>query len=96
MYKSHKAEISKADMDRVIEEYKASTDDSLVKFVQRILGGDIKNPTTKNYGLGRVTDKTTEDIKQITGIDVTGFSHNIKGNYIEHINIRHGACGHYG
>jgi hypothetical protein len=93
MCKPQRAETPQTEMDRVVEEYKASTDEGLVNFVQRILDGCIENPTMKNYWLGWVTDKTTEDIKQITGIDVTGFSHNIKGNYVEHIGIRHGAHG---
>jgi len=80
-------------MDRVIEEYKASTDEGLVNFAQNIIDGNLQNPSAQKYFIGKVADRAVTDIKRITGVNATDFSHKIKGNHVEHIDYRDGENG---
>jgi len=94
MYKSHKADM---DMDRVIEEYKAATDEGLVSFAQVVrdeAGARIDKPDNKRYyALGMVSERAADDIEGLTGIDAGGYKRSIKGSSIGHIERRHGPNG---
>ena len=46
-----------------------------------------------NYALSPVSERAVYDIKNATGIDVSGYQNNIKGNAIEHILKSHGEAG---
>jgi len=79
--------------DKTIREYNDSTDENLVNFAQNIKSGILGNPSNQNYAIGQVSDRAVADIADLTGIDVSGFKHNISGNVIEHIENRHGENG---
>ena len=74
-----------------IEEYKQAVDPGMIGFISLAR----ENPTSRrnNYSLGTVTSKQAQRIREITGIDVTGFSHNMSSNTIRHIDRRHGISG---
>ena len=82
-------------MEKTVKEYQESTDKGLVNFVQDIKSGALGNPSAQNYSFGRVSDRAAIDIGNLTGTDVTGYTHNIKGNAVEHIENRHGKSGEH-
>jgi len=64
--------------------------DKIVAFAQAV----AKQPNVNaNLELGKVNDRAITDIKNLLGIDVNGFVHNITNRAINHINRRHGATG---
>lgn len=82
------------EMQRTIQEYQASTDPGLVAFAEIIRRLPDKNSSNRmNYALSPVSERAVYDIKNATGIDVSGYQNNIKGNAIEHIVKRHGEAG---
>lgn len=77
-----------------IQEYTRSTDSRIVSFIKRI--GQMMNSDRKNrqyQKLDAVTPRQTEDLYRITGVDTTGYTHEIKGSAITHIQKRHGENG---
>jgi len=82
-------------MEELIKEYINSTDENLVDFVQKIKTGALKSSSALSYSIGLVSNRATRDVGRLTGIDVTGYKHNIKGNTIEHIENRHGKNGEH-
>ena len=77
-----------------IQEYTRSTDSRIVSFIKRI--GKMMNSDRKNrqyQKLDAVTTRQTEDLYRITGVDTTGYTHEIKGSAIAHIQKRHGENG---
>ena len=78
---------------RIIEDYRASTDTDLVDFVQEVLAapGDEANGDT--FGLNPVSDRAVQDIKRITGVNTTGYSTAIQGSMVKHIYHDHGPNG---
>lgn len=90
MYKSHKT-----DMDRVIEEYKASTDEGLVNFAQSVRDGVPDLGNKRYYVVGGVSERAVEDVNNLTGIDIKGYRHIIKGSSVVHIEDRHGVHGEH-
>ena len=82
-----------SDFEKVIEECKNSIDENLVDFARDIINGIISNPNSYNYSLGDVSSRAVTDVSELTGINIAGFKHNIKGNYIKHIDNRHGKSG---
>jgi len=87
--------MSQADMDRIIEEYRAATDEGLVNFAQSIRSGNTKNAAARNFSIGSVSDHAATDIAALIGIDVTGYRHTLKGVEIIHIEKRHGENGEH-
>ncbi|MDR2693956.1 MAG: hypothetical protein LBB74_07050 [Chitinispirillales bacterium] len=81
------------DMDNTVREYHESTDENLVAFAQSVRDGDFKQPNTRSYSLGTVTERAAADINSLVGVDVTGYKHKIKGGAIQHIENRHGVNG---
>jgi hypothetical protein len=93
MNKPHRTETSQADMDRVIEEYMASTDEGLVNFAQSVRDG-VPDPNNQLYlVIGEVSERVVEDISSLIGIDVGGYRHILKGSSVVHIEERHGPKG---
>jgi hypothetical protein len=84
-----------ADWDRVVQEYQNSTDEHLVHFALNVKDGVFTDPSRQNYSLGKASEREVADVGNLTGIDVNGFYHNIKGNSVEHIDNRHGANGEH-
>jgi hypothetical protein len=74
-------------------EHRNFIDESLVDFVQNVRNRFFKNPNNRNYSFGLVSERASKDINNLTGVDVTGYKHNLKGNAVEHIENRHGING---
>jgi len=73
-----------------IRQYLRAVDNKIKSFVQRVKGGDLSFHREK---ISDVTDRMATDIKNILGIDVTGYTNNINTNGIKHTLIRHGESG---
>ena len=73
--------------------YQESTDEGLVNFVQDVKGGAFRNPAQRSYAIGPLTGRAVADIYRLTGVNAVGFTHNIKGDAIQHIEKRHGENG---
>lgn len=71
-------------------EYENSTDQDLLDFIYQQL--ESPNPKAK-FTISEVNKKQIEDIKNLLGIDVTGFKNVIDHNAIMHIKNRHGLNG---
>jgi len=66
----------------------------LLNFIEQIKNLQDSNIASKlNYQLHIVTNREEIDIMTLTGIDVKGYTHNLSGGSVNHINIRHGANG---
>jgi len=82
-------------MEKTVKEYQESTDENLVVFAQEIKNKALENPSKQEYPLGPVADSAVEDIGKLVGVDVSGYTHNIRGNTITHIENRHGENGEH-
>lgn len=71
-------------------EYENSTDQDLLDFIYQQL--ESPNPKAR-FTISEVNKKQIEDIKNLLGIDVTGFKNVIDHNAIMHIKNRHGING---
>ena len=79
---------------RQIEEYKSATDNELIAFVQKVRSLQNNSYRTKiSYDLGAVNERQAQDLRDLTGIDTTGYTNDITGNAISHIDNRHGVNG---
>lgn len=79
---------------RIIEEYKNSTDSSLMTFIQKVR--TLKNEKYRSkvtFDLGAVTPKQVQDVQALTGVDVSSYSNSITGGAVDHIDARHGVNG---
>ena len=81
---------TKAEQQR-IEEYKNAVDPDLMEFIQN--AREHPNARWMNYTLGEVSSETASQVKALTGVDVTGYTHNIQPDTIQHIDKRHGMNG---
>ena len=74
-----------------IDAYQNSVDDNLVEYIQTVK----ENPGQKmpRYPLKDVDARAAEDIKRLTGIDVSGNKTQIEARAVEHILKRHGENG---
>lgn len=71
-------------------EYENSTDQDLLDFIYQQL--ESPNPKAR-FTISEANKKQIEDIKNLLGIDVTGFKNVIDHNAIMHIKNRHGING---
>ena len=71
-------------------EYENSTNQDLLNFIYQQL--ESPNPKAR-FTISEVNKKQIEDIKNLLGIDVTGFKNVIDHNAIMHIKNRHGING---
>lgn len=69
--------------------YKASVNDKIVSYVQGVMSGKIKD----NLELVGITEREASDVKEKTGVNVTGFTRWITPNSVSHINKKHGEKG---
>ena len=76
---------------KTILEYQNAVDPNLVNYIKNVQ----KNPDGSylNFEVKPVSPREVSDIKGLTGIDITGYRHNIKPSAIEHIIKRHGKNG---
>ncbi len=81
---------TESDMPQIKAEYEKSVNGSLLQFVK-----DVKNKVNKKryFAMSKPTSEAAEDIKELTGIDVSGFTHKIKDERVSHILNRHGENG---
>lgn len=72
-------------------EYKAAVDKELLWLIDYA----VKNPSDNKtaYTMSDVSKRAARDIKRLTGIDVTGYGHNVKVNSLRHIVQGHGLAG---
>ncbi len=80
-----------AEQLQIIKEYEDSTDSSMLDFIDK--AENWREPQKLNKVIGTVKDSEADVIKRITGIDVSGFKRNVKGDRIVHIIERHGVSG---
>ncbi|MGM9553654.1 MAG: hypothetical protein ACI3V2_05065, partial [Faecousia sp.] len=79
---------------QTIHEYEKSTDNGLLAFIKKIRGlSDQKYRTKISYIIGIVTQRQVQDVKILTGVDVSEYRNAITGGAIDHITKRHGAHG---
>lgn len=75
----------------VIDEYQAAVDDNLVNYIETVR--DNKGAKIGRFTLKAVGDRAAQDIKRLTGVDVSGNKTAIESRIIEHILNRHGKSG---
>lgn len=79
---------------QTIKEYKASVDNDVFHFVEKVKNLKDKNVASKlNHSLGDVDKRAMRDIEKLTGVNVSGYKHNINGSAVNHIEERHGING---
>lgn len=77
-----------------IQEYTRSTDSKIVSFINRVLGLKNRNFRNKvNLEFAPVSDRAAADILSMTGVDASGFTHELTGRAVDHIIERHGSEG---
>lgn len=77
-----------------IQEYTRSTDSKIVSFINRVLGLKNRNFRNKvNLEFAPVSDRAAADILSMTGVDASGFTHELTGRAVDHIIDRHGPEG---
>ena len=84
-----------AEENKVIADYKAAADENVISGIERARSlQDINYRNKFTVTLAEtVGDRVVNLVKNATGIDVTGFKNQIKGNSIAHIDKRHGVNG---
>lgn len=76
---------------RRIEEYKQAVDPEIIDFIELVRESPANNKS--NLSLGRVASQQAQRIMELTGIDVTDFTHIMRSDTIRHIDKRHGVFG---
>lgn len=77
-----------------IQEYQNSVDNRVLAFIHKWNG--LKNADYKKRArvrLDTVSERAASDLKSVVGVDVTGYTHSIDGNALQHIEKRHGTNG---
>lgn len=83
-------------LEKVKQEYKAAVDNRIKDFVIRVRDAAKKDknaPNKMSIFLGQTNKREQDDIKAITGVDITGYSRALPGNAVNHIEKRHGEKG---
>ncbi len=79
-----------AEKQNTIKSFINSVDGRIKNFVESVKGGDL---TFRRVKISDVSSRAANDIKNLLGIDVSGYTHNINTNGIQHILKRHGENG---
>lgn len=79
------------EMQRVIDEYENSVDESVLDAVERYRAN--KNAPYSRMHLSDVSPREAEDLRRILGNDFIGYSHNADKSTFNHISRRHGPDG---
>ena len=84
-----------AEENKIIADYKAAADENVISGIERARSlQDINYRNKFTVTLAEtVGDRVVNLVKNATGLDVTGFKNQIKGNSIAHIDKRHGVNG---
>ncbi len=80
-----------AEQQRIIQEYENAVDSDLLEFIK--YAREHKNDNKTSITLSEVSSRAAKDIKNLTGIDVDGFEHNMRANTVRHIDSGHGING---
>ena len=75
---------------KTIKEYLTAVNTELAGFIQRVKNGEKTRPW---FALGKVSSRTSTDVKRLTGIDVSEYEHGITPDDVRHIVRRHGENG---
>lgn len=75
-----------------LTEDNSSVDERFFKFINRVLNGELQGKNWP-FTIGPVSSKTAEAIARVTGVDVSGFTHKISVDAVNHIIRRHGENG---
>lgn len=79
---------------RRMKEYAASTDQRVVDFVEVCKGIDDGDELSKKKcPIGTASEEFGARVKELTGIDTTGWTIELRGERARHLDIRHGAEG---
>ena len=79
---------------QAIIEYKASVDNDVFRFVEKIKNLKDKNVASKlNKSFGSITERAKKDIKKLTEVNAEGYEHNINGSAVQNIERQHGING---
>ncbi len=78
---------------RIKAEYEASTDEKLVEWARPYFEGTKKPDNKDRYIVCPVSERTAEDIFELTGINVRGYTHALRCDIIRHVDKRHGKKG---
>lgn len=77
-----------------IEEYQAAVDQSVVDFVEKCKGIEDGNELSKmKWPICDATPELGARVKELTGLDTTGWKIELRGERARHLDIRHGAEG---
>ena len=76
----------------IIKSFLNSVDEKLKNFVQSVKNGDT---TFKRQKISNVSERAVTDIKNLLGIDVSGYTHDINSDSVRHIINRHGENGEH-
>lgn len=79
------------DENKVSKEYINSVDSDMLPFIEKVSSDESDNKSV--YIVGKTTNKLNAEIKKLTDIDTTLFSHYIKANSVRHIIKDHGING---
>ena len=91
--KSKKSSAGKAEKVRYqLAEDNSSVDERFYQFISRVLNGEFHGKNWP-FTIGPVSSKTAEAIARVTGVDVSGFTHKISVDAVNHIIRRHGENG---
>lgn len=80
-------------MQTVIDGYLNGIDKDLVKFYDDNLNVSKSKKGINRYTISQVNERESKRLKEITGSEVAGFTHNINENCVRHIFNRHGSNG---
>ena len=79
------------DQQKVIDGYESAVNNELLDQIEKVKKGDYKDNDIVYFST--VSDRAANEIKNILGIDVTGFKSAIEARQIKHILKRHGENG---
>lgn len=83
-----------AEQRRIIKDYFESAEQGIINFVNKVR--NLQKPSAASrldYDLGDISERIESDGRQLLGFSLKGFGNNLKGNAINHIDIRHGPNG---
>lgn len=87
---SRKGPIAGIDFEKIGYD-NAVPDEGLIRFQQDVLNGKIGKKAV--YPLTEPSRRIVQDIRDLTGIDVSEFRNRIKANAVDHVEKRHGKKG---
>ncbi|MBQ7465544.1 MAG: hypothetical protein IJS55_03365 [Oscillospiraceae bacterium] len=82
-----------AEEQRTIEAFKSAVDPNLVAFYQQAKEKTVAKKNEKPFEMKPVSERATEDIRSLTGVDTTGFRTYFETRQANHIYKDHGENG---